>query len=278
VSNLFLPSRFDERVRRLALGVEPVEAANGNRLRYPIQILVETAAPGLPRVRLVRHLSGLFVMVQDPGVPTTLTLRLCDQGEPRDPPGYRAETDRRRLVPRRLRLTIPSAALADTLPIARRARRPVLFPGAAYELTDSVTGLRGRVERGGVPVRWARVEARRPGAAPADPPVGRAHGDGRGEFLLLLASAAAPMATLEHPFDLDLIAYAPLPPVPMPPPSVRDADGLWDLPVEPLSLSGDPDPVAEGAFPPAGWGPGAAPVRTEFEYGRLLSGGPALTL
>ncbi len=278
MSNLFLPARFDERVRRLALGVEPLEAARGARLRHPIQMLVETAAPGLPAARLVRHLSGLFVMLQDPGVPTSLTLRLCDLGEPKDPPGYRAETNRRRLVPRRLRLTIPSAALADTVPLARRARRPGLFPGAAYDLSDSVTGLRGRVEQGGVPVRWARVEARRPGAAPADPPVGRAHGDERGEFLLLLAPAAAPMATLEHPFLLDLVAYAPLPPVPLPPQSERDADGLWDLPVEALSLTGDPDPVAEGAFPPVGWGPAAAPVRTEFVYGRLLSGGPALTL
>ncbi len=275
MSNLYLPGRFDEQVRRLALGIEPLDAARGNRVTHPIQILVERPSPGLPRPRLIRHLSGLFVLCQDPGV---LELRICDVGEPTDPPGFRAETDRRRLVPRRLRLEIPTAELADALPIERRARRPLLFPGAAYDVTDSVTGARGRVVQAGVPVRWARVEARRPGAAAADPPVGRAHADDRGEFLLLLAPAAAPMTTLEHPFELDLVAYAPLPPAPLPPQSVRSSDQLWDLPVEPLSIAGAPDPVAEGAFPPLGWGPGAAPVRIALVYGRLLAGGLTLTL
>ncbi|WP_295434472.1 hypothetical protein [uncultured Thiodictyon sp.] len=278
MSNLFLPARFSERIHRLALGVEPLDAAGGARLGHPIQILVEPPAPGLPRPRLVRHLSGLFVMVQDPGVPTALTLRLCDLGAPKDVPGFCARTNRRRLVPRRLQITIPAADLADTLPIAQRARRPALFPGAAYAVTDSVTGLRGRVERAGVPVRWARVEARRPGAGPADPPVGRAHGDDRGEFLLLVESNAAPMTTLERPFELDLVAYPPSPPAPLPPQSVRDTDGLWDLPVETLSAPGAPDPVAAGAFPPAGWGAAAPPVRVALVYGRLLTGLAPLTL
>ena len=278
MSTRFLPARYDERVDRLALGLEPVEEASGARVRHPIQILVELPAPGQPRPRLVRHRSGLFVMLQQVGVPTTLNLRLCDLGGPRDRPGFNARTDRRRLVPRRLSVTIPSADLADTLPLAHRARRPTLFPGAAYAVTDCVTGLRGRVEHNGVPVRWARLEARRPGAAPADPPVGRAHGDDRGEFLLLLESAAAPMTTLERPFELDLVVYAPIPPAVLPPQCVRDADGLWDLPVETLSLSGSPDPVAEGVFPPTGWGAGAAPARIELAYGRLLTGLVPLTL
>jgi hypothetical protein len=278
MTNLFLAVGVTERIRSLALGLEPLDAARGTRVGHGLQILIDAMSPGLPRPRLLRHLSGLFVLSHDPGVPTTLELRLCDLGEPTDPPGWRAETNRRRLVPRRLRVTIPSADQADGLPLARRARRPALFPGAAYPVTDSVTGLRGRVERAGVPVRWARVEARRPGAAPGDPPVGRAHCDDRGEFLLLLAPAAAPMTTLESPFELDLVAYGPLPPAPLPPQSVRDTDGLWDLAVEELSLSGDPDPVAAGAFPPAGWSPGAPPVRTELVYGRLLTGLAPLTL
>lgn len=278
MSNLFLPGRYTEQVRRLALGIEPLDAVRATRVLHPIQILVERPAADLPRPRLVRHLSGLFVLVHERGVPTTLDLRLCDLGEPGHPPGYRPATDRRRLVPRRLRVEIPTAVLADTLPIARRARRPALFPGAAYDITDSVTGLRGRVLWGGVPVRWARVQARRPGAAAGEAPVGRAHCDDRGEFLMLVAPQAAPMSTLERPFELDLVAYAPLPPVPLPPPPVREADGLWDLPVEVLSLSGDPDPVANGDFPPAGWGPGSPPVRVELVYGRILTGSPPLAL
>ena len=275
---LVLPGGFVRCARSLALGIEPRDAARAARVIYPIQILVERPAPGAPRPRLIRHRSGLFVLVHDLGVPTELALRLCDLGEPSDPPGYRARSNRRRLVPRRLSVSIPAADRADQVPIERRARRPVLFPGAAYDATDSLTGVRGRVTRGGAPLRWARVEARRPGAAPADPPVGRAHGDDRGEFLLFVESAAAPLSTLERPFELDLIAYPPLPPVPLPSPSEQAADELWDLPVEALSVSGSPDPVADGAFPPAGWGAGASAVRVELVYGRLLAGGLTLTL
>jgi len=59
---------------------------------------------------------------------------------------------------------------------------------------------------------------------------------------------------------------------------VRDTDGLWDLPVETLSAPGAPDPVAAGAFPPAGWGAAAPPVRVALVYGRLLTGLAPLTL
>jgi hypothetical protein len=278
MGNLYLASRYDERIDRLALGIEPVDAMRASRVLHPIRIQIEGSESGLVGARLIRHSSGLFVMLQSPDGPTALAIRLFDLGEPKDPPRYRAETNRRRLVPRRLRIEIPAPDTTDRVDLPTRVCRPALFPGAAYPVGDCVTGLRGRVERGGKPVRWARVQARRPGAAAADPPVGRAHGDDRGEFLLLVEPAAAPMAALEDPFELELLIYPPLPPNPMPPQSVRDSDGLWDLPPETATLGAAPDPVALGDFPPAGWGPPTGPIVIELAYGRILTGRPPLAI
>jgi hypothetical protein len=172
-----------------------------------------------------------------------------------------------------LRVTIPGESVADGVALDRRVRRPALFPGAAYETSEVVTGMRGRVTSGGKPVRWARVEARLPGSATR---VGRAHGDDRGEFLLLLEPAAAPLADLARPFELDLLAYRPNSPSPMPDAATRVADELWDLPVETLSASGAPDPVAAGEFPPVGWTAASTSVRTSFVYGVLRREVPAL--
>jgi len=273
-----LPARFDERRVRLALGIEPIDALRGQRLSHRIHVTFDDVPLGLPRPQVVRHGSGLFVLVHGDGVGTDLTLRLFDIGEPTDPAHFRGETSRRRCVPRRLRIPIPSPADADALPVTRRSCRPMLFPGAAYDVCEAVTGLRSRVLRAGAPVRWARVEARRPGAAPGDAPVGRAHCDEHGEFLLILDPAAAPMAALESPFQLDLVAHAPDPPAPLPPAEQRAADELWDLPVETLTPGDAPDPVAEGAFPPAGWSTAGPATSTEFHYGRLRSDVPALSV
>jgi hypothetical protein len=102
--------------------------------------------------------------------------------------------------------------------------------------------------------------------------VGLAQSDERGEFLLLLRSAAAPQPELEHPFELSLSVFTSLPPVPPPSPEVRARDGLWDLPVEDLLPEEGLDPFADGTFPPTGWGAAWPPLRTELLYGRLISG------
>ena len=213
MSNLFLPGRFDERVRRLALGIEPLDAASGGRLRHPIRILVETAAPGLPRPRLVAPPLGALRAApgpRGPDVPVAPAVRLGrDPGPPglpgRDgpPPSGAAppepdHTDRGpgRHAPHRAAGAPPSA-----LP-RRRLRRDRLHHRAARA---SGAGRGSRCAGRG----WRRADRVPPRA---DPPVGRAHCDDRGEFLLLLTPAAAPMATLEHPFALDLVAYAPLAP------------------------------------------------------------------
>lgn len=273
MSNLHLPERYDERLLRLALGLEPIDAVRRLRIGFPIRVGFDDAPLGPTRPTLLRHGSGLFVLLHAEGLPTTLGFRLFDAGEPGEPPRYRSDTNRRRFVPRRFRVTIPAESAADGVALERRARRPALFPGAAYDTSEAVTGMRGRVTSAGKPARWARVEARLPGTATR---VGRAHCDDRGEFLLLVEPAAAPLADLAEPLQLDLLAYRPDPPSPMPDAEARAADELWDLPVEGLSASGAPDPVAEGAFPPAGWTAAAAPVRTTLSYGLLRRGLPAL--
>ena len=175
-----VPSGHDHRSHRLLLGLEPVDAVRGSRLSHPVSISLE----GLQgRLRLIsRHASGRFTLLADPSLGTPLDLLI---GDPR-----------RRWVPRRLSVPLPPAA---------RLLRPSLYPGAAYDVAETATGLRGRVVRGGSPVPWVRVEARLEGTSPV---VGRAHGDDRGEFLLLLDRTASPLPELSDPVRVEISVFA----------------------------------------------------------------------
>jgi hypothetical protein len=149
-----------------------------------------------------------------------------------------------------------------------------MFPGAAYDTSETATGLRGRAvwapPPGDAPVRWARVEATVNGTR-----VGRAQGDDRGEFLLLLDSAAGGIGDLPVPLTARITVFAPpAPPVPTDPDQARDP--LWDLPVELLAGLADPDDVSTGERLPAGYVSTASSTRTvTFEPGRLSSEEPA---
>jgi len=171
-------------------------------------------------------------------------------------------------VPRRLRFPILGQAAAETRPPRFRVRRPVLFPGAAYDVSSGATGLRGRVLRAGKPMRWARVEARLPAAGTL---VGRAHGDDRGEFLLLIGSEASPVGDVVPPLEIEVTVFGPAAP-PVPPDADRPKiDPLWDLPLEQTAAPGDPDPVAEGEAQPAGYT--ATTTQTiDLEFGKIASG------
>jgi hypothetical protein len=134
---------------------------------------------------------------------------------------------------------------------AARSRQPYLFPGAAYEVSSIATGLRGRVRRGAAPLRWARVEARLPAPTGAPPGVllGRAHGDDRGEFLLIIGSPPAPLGTPAFKLDVDVTVFAR----PVDPPAsdfAQQHDPLWDLPLELVTAPGPADPVSIGAAIP----------------------------
>jgi len=219
-------ARFSENVLRLALGFEPVDSGLGTLLPHAIRIEFDSDPRGLPRPRIARHNSCRHVLLFDPSFTSQVDLRLVD--------------DRRRIVPRRMRIPLRPLAVADTKPYTDRVRRPVMFPGAAYDLSSLVTGLRGRVLRGGNPMRWARVIAVTPGT---NSPAARAHGDDRGEFLLLIGSAAAPVTETDTSVSFDVQIWGPaVVPVPVPP-TLAQIDPLWDLPLEkPVSL-GNPDPV-----------------------------------
>jgi hypothetical protein len=223
-------------VQTLAIGIEPLDAGRGLRVVQPLDIVFDATVLGLPRPSLERHRSALFALRYQTGVTTPVNLRVTD--------------DYRRFVPRRLSIPILDQLDADAEPQGGRARRPVMFPGAAYDVSDKATGIRGSVVRDGAPMRWARIEAR---LANTDVVVGRAHGDDRGEFLLLIVPEAVPGAVLPPLLAVDVFVFGPaVQPVPAFP-ALPTIDPLWDLPVEQAAAPGQPDPVLAGEVLPAGY-------------------------
>jgi hypothetical protein len=272
--NEFLPSRYVEIIHRLALGIEPIDSHYRRRLSYPIQLRHDAQHFGLPRPPIERHLtknrvSNLFSLRYQPDVTTPVDLRAFDLAEPRYSPTH----DRRRIVPRRLRIPIltqtdvENQEQIDRQEFRRRIRRPVFFPGAAYEATLTATALRGRVLRNNKPMRWARVVARLAGQPLV---IGRAHGDDRGEFFLLINSNAVTGSALPNPLNIDVSVSGPTA-VPIPnPPNQEELDPLWDLPLELLAAPGTvTDPVATGEALPAGYGATTAQTIT-FPLGRSI--------
>jgi hypothetical protein len=266
--NEILPSRFVEHITRLALGIEATDALRGTRISHPIGITFDELPLGLPRPRILRHDSCVFVLLYGAGVGDTIQLRLFDSPEAL----WRASADQRRFVPRRLRIPLLAQPAAESRPYTERVRRPVLFPGAAYDTAEAMTGLRGRVEDAGQPVRWARVTARDPVSGLT---VGRAQCDDRGEFLLLIESGAGGLGDLTDPLELEIQVHTPNTPVV--PAAVKALDPLWDLPVESVPAPGLPDPVCAGALPWSEWS-AAATTTIEFTLGRLLRSQPPLSV
>ena len=251
--NEFLPSRFVENVQRLAIGLEPIDAALRLRPSYPIDVTFDVAPLELRRPAIDHHRTGLHVLLYSPMLTSPVDLRLVDPA--------------RRYVPRRLRIPILTKAAAEAAPPARRVRRPVMFPGAAYDVADA-TGVRGRVVRGGKAMRWARVVARLRGAGPV---VGRAHGDDRGEFLLLIGAEAGPIGDLDPPLKVEVTVLGPAnPPVPITPDQPR-IDPLWDLPLENAAPPGNPDPVSSGEQQPDTY-TASTMLPLDLAFGSILSG------
>lgn len=269
--NTFLPERFSERVERLMLGIEPLDALRATRIARPVHVVLDgapaAAAPaGDPAARwwrlagtpdpvaglrpIARHNSCRHALLYRPGMASPVAIRLFDEA--------------RRYVPRRISYPVP----ADIAVAAPRVRRPALFPGAAYDIGAASTGLRGRVTwrqspLNEVPVRWVRVEATIGGQV-----VGRAHGDERGEFLLLLDCAAAGLGELPAPLRAQVTVFGPAAAPPVPP-----GDPLGDLPLE--TLAAGPDLVSPGETLPPGYAATALSSRpVDFAFGRLLTGQP----
>jgi hypothetical protein len=261
--NSILSEDWIEKLDRLALGLEPIDAARGTRMPHPFQVVFDETARGLPRPDIHRHESCLFVLLYDaklPTPPTRVKLRFVEIQRVRVAPFLDVP---RRFVPRLISFPIRSVADAELQKFSDRTRRPLLFPGAAYEVPAGATGLRGRVSRNGQPVRWARVSATQQGNGVV---VGRAHGDDRGEFLLLVQPDASGIGDL--PISIPITVSVSCRDIPPPLPSLvqRESDPFWDLPEEvaPDPLPGNPlnDPVATGETPPAGF---TAPVATDMD-------------
>ncbi|MEQ1545841.1 hypothetical protein [Methyloglobulus sp.] len=252
--NEFLPSRFSENVKRLALGLEPVDAELRLRAPHRVEVIFDSAPLHLPRPPIDHHLTGLHVLLYHPKLVSPVDLRFFDEA--------------RRYVPRRLRIPILTRTIAESRPQTHRIRRPLMFPGAAYDVTSNSTGLRGLVLRGGQPMRWARIEARLPGAGRL---VGRAHGDDRGEFLLLIGSEASPVGDLNPPLQIEITVLGPaVPPVSSNAERFK-IDPLWDLPIEQTALPGNPDPVSEGKSHPTDYTASTMQV-VNIIFGKIISG------
>ena len=242
--NEFLPARYDERIERLTLGIEPVDALRRTRVAWPVELAIDraprnpelarddmygltTATDGLQRIRR-RNSCRFVISTSDEVTKSPIALRVNDPA--------------RRFVPRRISYAVP----ADPKDRRFRIRRPALFPGATYDVDETATGLRGFVTwKSGPtsrPVRWARVEATVGGAR-----VGYAHGDDRGEFLLLLGSRAGGLGDLPVPLRARVTVFAPQVPPSLP---IGDADAFSDLPVETHAIAGNPDVVSGGTTLP----------------------------
>ena len=273
--NEILAQVWVEHITRLRLGIELADALgrlgptgglgvfSENVPRpHPVPRSARTASPsgdaddaiGLPGVR--QNPSGRFSIAftaRDVAGQGRLDVRVIDPS--------------RCYVPRRLSIPVPSLAdvlAADqahdadpTVPLAPRGCRPVLFPGADYGTHAGATLIRGRATwgAGGPPVQWARIEATANGVNQPSP--WRAHGDDRGEFLLVigpLSLVQAQQPSLE--LDVDVTVHArPVPPpgTPVDSPAQSRSDPLWQLPIERIATLDPSDPVAAGEVLPPGY-------------------------
>jgi hypothetical protein len=174
---------------------------------------------------------GRFALRHGRGVGSAVTLRIGDT--------------ERRVVPRRFHVPLWSfaeleAAEVGGASVTARAQvlRPWLSGGTAAALPPGTSGLRGRVtvrDAGTgalVAVRWPRVVARGPG----DVPVGWAHGDERGEFVLRVATTGTLPPPAPSTLDLTVVVAA-RPPTPA---SAPAPDPWADLPVENVRRSDNP--------------------------------------
>lgn len=235
--------------QRLALGLEPIDVQRRHRVATVLAVTREGKPGTLEAVP--RHDSCVHAFLQRPTLGNPFDLRLTDES--------------RRYVPRRLSVTLA--------PPAASKLSPGLYPGAAYDCTSRATGVRGSATRGGAAMRWARVEARLLAGAPATGAVvGRAHGDDRGEFLLLLGVEAAAIGDLPQTIDLEIVVYGPLPNAPTPVPlDLPSLDPLWDLPLEVVPTAGVDDVTPGTKLPPDYDFTPTSHSTVSFEMGRLKS-------
>jgi hypothetical protein len=259
--NRFVPARYSETIQRLALGIEPLDALRGGRIAHPFEIALDGVPVPAPLgrggrrrgvrepddalERIPRHESCVHALVHKSATGSPIDVRFLDAS--------------RRYVPRRLRFPVPMAAAIEAVelspapvPARHRIRRPALFPGAAYDIHGTATGMRGRVlHDDDRPVRWVRVSARL--ATAAATLIGTAHGDDRGEFLLVLGRNPSSLGALGTDITVRVTVFGPATRPTADPPELERLDPLWDLPLETAPAPGAPDTVSPGTQPPPGY-------------------------
>lgn len=279
--NRFVADRYDELAQRLALGLELLDSERQVRIAKPVSVAFDGIPWRLPRRRPPRALGGFEirdVLDRVDRHDSCLHALVYRKGLYRKPPGggpalvtLRFLSPDRRFVPRRLRLELldpapivaadeadPDAGDPAQLGFPSRVRSVTLWPGAAYDVAAASTGLRGRVRSraDGSPVRWARVVAFADAAGEPnlDVEVGRAHGDDRGEFLLLLDATAGgigpfkpTLAVTAHVFVFAAAA------IPLATVEQRANDPLWDLPIEAVTTPDRSDDLLRGEKLPPGF-------------------------
>lgn len=267
------------RIVRLALGIEVLDVVRGDPA--DVQIGWENVALPVPPITYQGFPPAYDIGIGLPRLPRgrragRFRIAFTPETTPAPPAQVRVIDPYRRYVPRRLQ--IPFTSLADVITEEGSGARPAprgrlvgIFPGAAFPVEGSSTGVRGRVvDDAGAPVRWVRAEARHPVRGTR---LGYAHGDDRGEFLLLLDT---PASTLDAPvglrFPVDVLVEALPAAAPMPPPLTGDplADPLGDLVPEVLPAIGAPDTVSSGDQTPAAF-TRTMTASVQCALGRLIS-------
>jgi hypothetical protein len=254
-----------ERVVRLAIGVSPVDALGRNgplpglelcleRVPRPHPVPAGTGEAGDYAVG-----AGLPCVIPGPTGRFAITYLRRNLASP---VAVRLFDPQRRYVPRRVRIPLLTEAqvVAEEQahdvnpwpPVTSRVVRPALFPGAAYGTPAGATIVRGRVLRSdGSPARWTRVRAT---SLTLGTDLGWAHGDDRGEFLLVIGSTQAQLVDPpSSSLDVSVtVAARPLP-LAVDTPAGSTADPLWDLEIEDVHAPGTPDPVSGGRTLPPGF-------------------------
>lgn len=241
--NELLAARYDEVVHRLAAGIEPIDGLSGARAGAAARVSLEYPR-ALAGAQPLAHAGGRWSIRYVPKLPSHADIRIADPT--------------RRFVARRLRLPIVAeqkvrhGERAGTIvAAAERTWRPALFPGAAYAPSPSATGVRGRATHAGAPARWVRVEA---AVSIGEAVLWRAHGDDRGEFLLLIGPNPHAAGALPPSIAIRIDVFG------APPPAGTAAgtttDPYWDLPLEIVAPPGPDDPVSSGVALPPGYGAG----------------------
>jgi hypothetical protein len=231
-------------LHRLALAVEPVDPST-RRLASGVRVRHETARAAAT-ADLRRRGRGALDPLLRQATPAGDRLVLRHGSAVRDQVLVRLDDTARRFVPRRFAVplwTLAEVEAADDapgrpaggpfVPAASRLLRPWLLPGSGYVVARGTMGARFRVLLGGAGVRWPRVEAFGDGGIRS----GWAHGDERGEVLLVVHGPVVP--TNQDKFKVRLAIRVHWPdPAQQPPPNPLDP--LADLVVEPITRSAAP--------------------------------------